>query len=147
MKAGVLGFFLFTLIFTFLSCTSYRIPENVRYDFTSRGPITDDVFQVIITAKPGANSLTQHEQRESAFISAKWSVTDECISQMLRYYLSEKKIDETLIPAEKMVFLKKRFQALSTQAIIEQEYYMPDNSIVFIVRIYSTGIKDKILNY
>lgn len=140
-------FFIVALQFSFVSCTSYRIPENVRYDFTTRGPVTDDVFQVIVTAKPGINTLTQHEQRESAFISAKNNVTDECISQMLRYYLSEKKIDESSLPADKLILLKSVFKDFASDAVIEQEYYMPDNSVVFIVRIYSAGIKSKILNY
>lgn len=123
------------------------MPENVRYDFTTRGPVTDDVFQVIVSAKPGLNTLTQHEQRESAFISAKNNVTDECINQIFKYYLSEKKIDESSLPADKIVLLKRVFNDFASDAVIEQEYYMPDNSVVFVVRIYSAGIKSKILNY
>mgnify|MGYP001769457130 CR=1 FL=1 len=147
MKRGIIILVPIAILYSFLFCSSYRIPENVRYDFTTQGPITDDVFQVIISAKPGINTLTQYEQRESAFITAKNIVFDECINQMLRYYCFEKKTDESSIPADKMVILKTIFKDFASDAVIEQEYYMPDNSAVFVVRIYSAGIKSKILNY
>ena len=147
MKQGLIYLILLTLFFSYASCKSYRIPEDVRYDFTTQGPITDDVFQVIITAKPGINFLTQHEQRESAFITATSNITEECISQIMKYYLSEKKTDELSIPSDKIIFLKNLFKDLASDAVVEQEYYMPDNSVVFVVRIYSVGIKNKILYY
>lgn len=147
MKAVLLSVISLTVLFAFAACNSYRLPEDVRYEFTTQGPITDNVFQVIVTAKPLINTLTQHEQRESAFISAKSNVTEECINQMMKYYFSEKNISESSIQTDKLDFLKDKFKKLASDAVVEQEYYMPDNSVVFVVRIYSSGIKSKILNY
>ena len=85
MKKGIFFIILLQLLCSFCACNSYTIPESVKYDFTIRGPITGDVFQAIITAKPGTNAITQHEQRESAFISARDQVAEEYINQMLEY--------------------------------------------------------------
>ena len=147
MRKGVFFIILITLLWSLYSCASYSVPENVRYDFTLRGPLTDDVFQVIVTAKPERDAVTQHEQRESAFITAKEHVTEECIRLIMQYYITEKKLDESSIPADKMIMLKNNFNEITEDAVIEQEYYLPDNSVVFVVRIYSAGIKSKILNY
>lgn len=147
MKSVLIYSITFTLLFAFTACNSYRLPDDVRYEFTAQGPVTDDVFQVIVTAKPGIHTLTQHEQRESAFISAKSNVTEECINQIMKYYFSKKNISESSIQPDKLDILKNKFRQLASGAVIEQEYYMPDNSVVFVVRIYSSGIKNKILNY
>lgn len=147
MRKGVFFIIFITLLWSLYSCASYSVPENVRYDFTLRGPLTDDVFQVIVTAKPERDAVTQHEQRESAFITAKEHVTEECINQMLEYYLSKKQNDGSSISSERIAVLKNQFKGLASKAVIEQEYYLQDNSVVFVVRIYFDGIKDKILNY
>ena len=123
------------------------MPDNVRYDFTTKGPLTDDVFQVIVSAAADDKSETQCEQRESAYSTGKRNITAECINQLINYYCSGNKIDESSLPSDKLTALKINFSAFAENAVVEQEYYLPDNSVVFVVRIYSTGIKNKILNY
>lgn len=147
MKSRIIYLLLFPFLISFILCKSYRLPDDARYDFTASGPLTEDVFQVIVTAKPVINTLTQHEQRESAYITAKSNVTEECIRQIMQYYITEKKLNESSIPEDRMIMLKNRFNEITEDAVIEQEYYLPDNSVVFVVRIYSAGIKSKILNY
>lgn len=139
----LLLFFVFSVLF---SCTSYPVPENLKYNYSINGPLTDDVFQVIIYGKPSADSLTQLEQRESSFMSAKSMLKDECVNQIMTFYCKESGTVESLLTPEKISSLKTRFHEIASRAVVEQEYYLHDNSVVFVVRIYSTGLKSKILN-
>ena len=141
---GVLS--LIFVFLTFLSCASYPVPEDLKYNYSINGPLTDDVFQVIIHGKPSTDSLTQFEQRESSFMSAKNILKDECVNQIMTFYCKETGTVESLLTPEKISSLKTRFHEIASRAVVEQEYYLHDNSVVFVVRIYSTGLKSKILN-
>lgn len=139
---------LFVLIFTLLaSCATYRVPEHMKNDFSTRGPLSADVFQVIIIQKPDESLKTQSAQRESAYILAMNSIKQECINQLFTYYYEQKKSDEKDTPAEKINTLTVFFTDLAENAVIEQEFYQQDNSVVLVIRISGSDINNKILNY
>lgn len=130
-----------------VSCATYKIPDKYKNDFTTRGPLTTDVFQIIIEKNPDNGLKTQSEKRESSYINARKSIIQESVKQLFSYYYEQKKTDEASTPSEKVSLLKKKFTSLAEYAVIEQEYYLQDNSVILVLRIYKDDIANKILNY
>lgn len=139
-------FVLIVFTFTVFSCRTHELKEPYKYDFTTIGPLTDDCFQVIITVQPEREFKTMADQRENAFIKAKNSIPSETEKQVLSYYSVSKSVGLDSIPEETVKILKEKAYSYSKIGIIEQEYYLIDNSAVLIYRIYKTGIKNEILN-
>lgn len=129
------------------SCMSYKLPDNLNNDFSTRGPLTNDVFQVIVTRSPDKGIKTHTGQRENARNTAKNNIQTECILQMLQYYTQQKKLTESDIPRDQLAVIKEKLSDFAEDARIEQEYFLADNSAVLIVRIYEYNIANKILNY
>jgi hypothetical protein len=141
-----LSIFLIILTFTFYSCISNELKGSLKNDFTTSGTLGEDCFQVIITASPDADLKTMTEQRENAFIKAKSSIFAVTEQQILSYYLTANGGKVENLPQEKIDYLKKKFSAYSKQGIIEQEYYLIDNTAILVYRIFNNGIKKEILN-
>jgi len=125
---------------------SNELKESQKYDYTTSGALTDDCFQVIVTIPPDKALKTMADQRETAFIKAKGSIAEETEKQVLSYYSADKSISIDKIPLEKTNFLKEKSNEYAKQAIVEQEFYLIDNSAVLVYRIFKKGIKSDILN-
>jgi hypothetical protein len=138
--------FLIILTCTIYSCRSNELKENQKYDFTTSGTLGEDCFQVIISASPDSDLRTMAEQRENAFIKAKNSILSETEKQILAYYLSAKTLSQDNIPPETLNSLKKKSAVYSKKGAIEQEYYLMDNTVILVYRIFNNGIKNQILN-
>ena len=139
--------FMSAVIACMAACTTIRLPENINSDYKTSGPLTDDVFQVIITASPDKTIKTHSEPRENALMLAKKNIRNECVNRMLQYYCERKQTTESQLTAEHLSSLKDELSDLADDAVIEENYYLPDNSSVLVVRVYSKNITNKILNY
>lgn len=139
--------FLFLLLLFTFSCKSYVVPDKIKNNFTTRGPLCSDIFQVIIIKNPDKGIKTQAEQRESAFNSTRNNIQTECVNQMFQFYTEQKKISETQLSIETVSDIREHFTSIAEDYVIEQEYYLEDNSAVLIIRIYQNDIINKILNY
>lgn len=137
-------FIIFALIILF-SCSSYELHEPQKYDYTTSGILADNCFQVVITMPPDKEFKTMSEQRENAYIKAKNSIVSETAVQILNYYTSNSASGGNL-SEERISNLKKRFEEYSRKGVIDQEYYLIDNSAVLVFRIFKTGIKNEILS-
>jgi len=144
MKKTIIPLILF-LIFI-CSCRSYNLEDTQKHNYTTSGALSDDCFQVIITARPEGNLKTMADQRENAFIKAKASIVPETEKQIMTYYTSNKTMAIENLQQENINMLKKRASEYSKSGIIEQEYYLIDNSAVLVYRIFKKGIKNEILN-
>jgi hypothetical protein len=142
-KSIILLVFLSLLVY---SCRSNELREPQKYDYTTSGALTDDCFQVIITVPPDHEFKTMAEQRENAFIKAKDSIPAETESQIIAFYSAGNSIDVTNVPQDKINLLKEKSESYSKQGIIDQEYYLIDNSAVLVYRIFKNGIRNEILN-
>jgi len=132
--------------FLFSSCSSNELKGNLKQDFKTSGALGDNCFQVIISAMPDDELKTMAEQRENAFIKAKNSIVPETERQIFAYYSTVKSTDMNTLPQEKLTLLKKKSASYSKKGIIEQEYYLIDNSAVLVYRILDNGIINEILN-
>jgi hypothetical protein len=119
----------------------------MKSDYTTSGALSDDYFQVIVTFPPDKEYKTMADQRENSFIKAKNSIETETEKQIFAYYLLQKNIKTSDLPADRMNSMKETFRGYAKYGNIDQEYYLADNSTVLVYRIYKKGIKQKILNY
>jgi len=129
-----------------ISCKTYELQGSHKFDYTTSGALTENCFQVIITMPPDKEFKTMTEQRESAFIKAKDSIGAETEKQILTYYCVNRSIEIESIPSDKLNVFKDKATDYSRRGIIDQEYYLIDNSAVLVYRIFKTGIKNEILN-
>jgi len=144
MKKSILSLILLSLLI--YSCRSNELKEPQKYDYITSGALTDDCFQIIITIPPDREFRTMADQRENAFIKAKDSIPAETEKQIIDFYASDKAININDLPEEKINILKEKSIVYSKQGIIDQEYYLIDNSAVLVYRIFKNGIKNEILN-
>ncbi len=140
--------FITLIIFSLLlfSCVSRELKDQQKYDYTTSGILSDNCFQVIVSAGPDQDLKTMTDQRENAFIKAKDSISLETEKQILAYYLKNKSINIDSVSTETLKTLKDKSEIYSKQGIIEQEYFLIDNSAVLIYRIFRKDIKNEILN-
>lgn len=144
MKKSII--FLIFLSLLIYSCRSNELREPQKYDYTTSGALTDDCFQVIITVPPDREFKTMADQRENAFIKAKDSIPAETEKQIIAFYAAGYSINITDMPQDKVNLLQKKSESYSKQGIIDQEYYLIDNSAVLVYRIFKNGIKNEILS-
>ncbi|HNX24809.1 MAG TPA: hypothetical protein PKG60_12240 [Spirochaetota bacterium] len=128
------------------SCRSNELREPQKYDYITSGALTDDCFQVIIKVSPDREIKTMADQRENSFIKAKDSIPAETEKQVVAFYAAGNSTNIDDLPREKVNLLKEKSQVYSKQGIIDQEYYLYDNSAVLVYRIFKNGIKNEILN-
>jgi predicted membrane metal-binding protein len=138
--------FILILALLIYSCSSNELKEPHKYNYTTSGTLTDDCFQVIVTASPDREMKAMADQRENSFIKAKDSIPAETEKQILLYYTAEKSLTIETLPDEKLKLLKEKAVSYSKKGIIDQEYYLIDNSAVLVYRIFKKGIKNEILN-
>ena len=144
MKTSVTGLIIISLFL--YSCKSNNLKETQKYDYSTSGALTNDCFQVIITVQPEREFKTMADQRENAFIKAKDSIPAETEKQVLSFYSSDKSIEIENIPEKQLKILKEKSADYARQGIIDQEYYLIDNSAILVYRIFKNGIKNEILN-
>jgi len=142
----ILIFIVLYACFLLCSCSSNELKGNLKQDFKTSGALGENCFQVIISAMPDNELKSMAEQRENAFIKAKNNIISETERQILAYYSTVKSIDMNNLPQEKLNLLKKKSASYSKKGIIEQEYYLIDNSAVLVYRVFDNGIKNEILN-
>ncbi len=136
---------LFAILSIYAGCTSVNLAEPYASDFTTSGPLGDDCFQVVIKVEPDKDAVTMHERRESAFIKAKKMIYSEAEKQISSYYYSAGKDAATDQPGDDSG-IKKAAASYSGSGKLEQEFYLSDDSVVLIYRIYKKGIKNDILS-
>lgn len=139
---SVLVFMILTLS---VGCTSVNLTEPYASDFTTSGPLGEDCFQVLIKVEPDKDAVTMHERRESAFIKAKKIIYSEAENQIIKYYDSVKK-DTASDQQGDDSGIKKAASSYAGSGKLEQEFYLGDDSVVLIYRIYKKGIKSDILS-
>lgn len=144
MKKSI--FTLMALTVLFISCRSAGLQEPYKYDYRTSGALTDDCFQVIVASPPDREFKTMAEQRENAFIKAKGSIASETEKQVLAFYSAVKSVSISELSQDKIRLIKEKSDNYSRQGIIDQEYYLSDNSAVLVYRIFKNGIKNEILN-
>jgi len=144
MKRSIILLILLSLLV--YSCRSNELREPQKYDYTTSGALTDDCFQVIITVPPDREFKTMADQRENAFIKAQDSIPAETEKQIIAFYTAANSINITDLPQDKVNLLKEKSETYSKHGIIDQEYYLIDNSAVLVYRIYKNGIRNEILN-
>lgn len=144
MKRSII--FLILLSLLIYSCRSNELREPQKYDYTTSGALTDDCFQVIITMTPDREFKTMADQRENAFIKAKDRIPAETEKQIKEFYAAGNSINIADMPQDKVNLLKEKSETYSKQGIIDQEYYLIDNSAVLVYRIFKNGIKSEILS-
>ncbi len=144
MKKSVISLIIITLFV--YSCRSNELREPQKFDYTTSGALTDDCFQVIVTVAPDRELKTMADQRENAFIKAKDSIPTETEKQVMEFYAAGNSLNIAELSLEKINILKVKSETYSKQGIIDQEYYLIDNSAVLVYRIFKNGIKNDILN-
>ena len=138
--------FAVALITAAAGCRSYELAEPYKSDFTTSGPLGEDCFQAVIKMQPDKGTETMHSRRESAFIKAKKNILAEAGQQIYNYYASCKAGQDAGMAEATRGKLTDKFSQLAEEGIIEQEFYLNDDSIVLIYRIYKKGIKSGIIS-
>lgn len=128
----------------FSGCGTMQLPEPYASDFSTSGPLGDDCFQVVVKMVPDKDALTMHERRESAFIKAKKNIHSEAEKQIISYILASHNNGTALTSEDSTI--KKMASSYAGSGKLEQEFYLIDDSVVLIYRIYKKGIKNKILS-
>lgn len=143
MKLFYFAFLLAAAVFL-SGCSSINLAEPYASDFSTSGPLGDDCFQVVIKVEPEKDAVTMHERRESAFIKAKKNIYSEAERQIVSYYLSQ----NGGVAADELANsgIRKKAASYADSGKLEHEFYLNDDSVVLIYRIYKKGIKDDILN-
>ena len=129
-------FFPLMLLFIFSSCVSHDLKEPYKSNFTTSGALTDDCFQVIITTPPDKNLKIMADQRENSLMKAKNIIKDETEKQIISYYLSSKSINNDNLTEDKSNIIKIKALKYVEYGKIEHEYFLIDNSVVIIFRIF-----------
>ncbi|HOK01921.1 MAG TPA: hypothetical protein PKX79_04080 [Spirochaetota bacterium] len=124
------------------SCSTTQLPDNLQNDFKTSGALGDNCFQAVIKYHPDKNAQSLHDRRLSAFIKAKENLLTEAENQIINFYIKTKNSDGNYSKQ-----LKDFAEDISKSGKIEQEFYLPDDSVVLIYRIYKDGIKEKILSF
>lgn len=133
------------VFYLFLLSCSYDASyiKNLSSDITTSGFINDDCYQCIITAKPDPGIEGLVASRESAHINLMQSIESQCYQELINAVLRLQKINgdsyryKCLVP-ELKPFVEKR--------IIVASYYNEDFSETAVVRIFKTGLKQKLSN-
>lgn len=129
----------------FLSgCATTQLPEPYASDFSTSGPLGEDCFQVIIKIEPDKDAVSMLERRESAFIKAKKNIFSEAEKQIISYSLLSRKENGAVSEADEEG-IKKMAAAYAESGKLEHEFYLIDDSVVLIYRIYKKGIKNEFL--
>ena len=128
----------------FSGCGTMQLPEPYASDFSTSGPLGDDCFQVVVKMVPDKDALTMHERRESAFIKAKKNIHSEVEKQIISYILASHNNGTALTSEDSTI--KKMASSYAGSGKLEQEFYLIDDSVVLIYRIYKKGIKNEILS-
>lgn len=126
-------------------CSTIKLPEPYASDFTTSGPLGEDCFQVVVKMEPDRDAVTMHERRESAFIKARKIIYTEAERQIAEYCLASRKNSETVQESDESA-IKKIAASYAGSGKLEQEFYLIDDSVVLIYRIYKKGIKNEFLN-
>ncbi len=143
MKKGVLTLISAAAI-AITGCSTTKLPAQYESDFSTSGVLGNDCFQVIIKMEPEKNSKTMHDRRISAYIKAKENIINEAEKQIISYYTSlVKAVKDENIGSDK---IKKRAADYARKGKLEQEFYLDDDSVILIYRIYKKDIKNEILN-
>ena len=138
--------FSIALITAIAGCRSYELAEPYKSDFTTSGPLGEDCFQAVIKMQPDKDTETMHSRRESAFIKAKKNLLAEAGQQIYNYYASCKGSQDAGLAEATRDKLADKFTRIAEDGIIEEEFYLNDDSIVLIYRIYKKGIKSGIIS-
>jgi len=136
-KSAIL--FLFLIV---ISCSTVNLPDHLKNDISTSGALGDNCFQAVIKHTPDKNAHSLYERRLSAFLKAKEQLFSNSESQILDFYQKSKGLEGDA-PENLKVFAKE----ISRKGVIEQEFYLPDDSVVLIYRIYEKDLKNKILSY
>lgn len=126
-------------------CSTVKLPEPYASDFTTSGPLGEDCFQIVVKMEPDNDAVTMHERRESAFIKAKKNIYTEAEKQIISYCMSSHKDGGTGHEPDEAA-IKKLAASYAGSGKLEQEFYLIDDSVVLIYRIYKKGIKNEFLS-
>ena len=124
-------------------CGSTQLSEPYASDFSTSGPLGEDCFQVLIKMEPDTDSSSMYEKRQSAYIKARKNLYSEAEKQIMAYCISSRqgKISESEEAA-----IKKTAASYAESGKFEEEFYLIDDSVVLVYRIYKKGIKNEFLN-
>ncbi|HOP30780.1 MAG TPA: hypothetical protein P5120_10280 [Spirochaetota bacterium] len=124
-------------------CGSTQLAEPYASDFSTSGPLGEDCFQVLIKMEPDTDSSSMYEKRQSAYIKARKNLYSEAEKQITAYCMSfrQEKISESEEAA-----IKKTAASYAESGKLEEEFYLIDDSVVLVYRIYKKGIKNEFLN-
>jgi len=136
----------FAIIISISGCKSYELPEPYKSDFTTSGPLGEDCFQAVIKMEPDKGTETMYSRRESAFIKAKKNILTETEQQIFNYYAAFRSNQDVEISPENRKLLSEKFLKIAETGKIDHEFYLNDDSIVLIYRIYKKGIKSGIIS-
>ncbi len=125
-------------------CGTTQLPEPYASDFATSGPLGEDCFQVVIKMEPDKDAASMYEKRQSAYIKARKEIYGEAEKQIISYCLSARKEAGTVSESDE-AGIKKRAAAYAESGKLEQEFYLIDDSVILIYRIYKKGIKNEFL--
>ena len=129
----------------FLSgCASTQLPEPYASDFSTSGPLGDDCFQVVIKMEPDSDASTMYERRQSAYIKARKNIYPEAEKQIVNYSMMSRKESGTISESDE-AGIKKMAAAYAESGKLEHEFYLGNDSVILIYRIYKKGIKNEFL--
>lgn len=125
-------------------CGTTQLTEPYASDFSTSGPLGENCFQVIIKMEPDKDASSMYEKRQSAYIKAKKNIPVEAEKQIIAYSLLSRD-DKDAVSESDTAAIKKRAAAYADSGKLEHEFYLIDDSVVLIYRIYKKNIKNEFL--
>jgi len=140
----VYSFLILAAVFLISGCGTTQLPEPYASDFSTSGPLGEDCFQIIVKMEPDKDALSMYERRESAYIKARKNIFFEAEKQIVNFCMSAREEQGAISDSTKAA-IKQMASSYAKAGKLEQEFYLIDDSIVLIYRIYKKGIKNEFL--
>jgi hypothetical protein len=121
----------------FLSCAGFLAEKKEIINFTDEGFINDNIFQVILKGLPDKKTKTMVAQRETARANAAALIDNVPISKLAGHICASAQyagFSETI----------ELFQKYKKYGYIYEEFYLIDNSVNIVYRLYKNGLKKDI---
>lgn len=143
----------FTLVLYVILGTGCMHTRTGPGDIQSRGFLSPDTFQVILTAAPDRKLPGLVKQRENARAAARASVSSGVILELGNYCIDYNlRINNIIIDRYSQIINIEQVRAALNKNIapyvrhgkIVTEYYLPDNSCVIVFRVRKRGLRKEI---
>ncbi len=121
------------------NCAWQNGTKPVLKDFTSRGFISNNCFQVIVKMPPDKKSRSLTDRRESAYIKAKLNINSIVIKNLFDYCIKIEKNN-----SRNAAKLKTKLKEYLRFGYVFREYYNEYDNVILVYRLYKINLKEEI---